>query len=127
MKKLRQELMEALVGLDQIGQYAPARDRVLLFPLRHDDVHKQGSLYVPSQDDYWRALVVAVGPGTLLPKTGVRVPPGFESGDVVVVGSWVGEPLTVDGVDFRWAKAGDVLAVLDLDSEERDLLAEAVG
>lgn len=110
VREARRELMNALADAE-VDDFAPVSDRVLLLPIREEDRQTNSGLWIPDEEKHWRASVVAVGPG---PRSadGTRQPPAFEVGDVVVVGAWVGEPVEHDGVDYRWAKQADVLAIL---------------
>lgn len=97
-----------------ITSFQPLADRVLVIPLKEDDVHKVGSLFVPGggrNEGSKRAQVVAASPGYTNSR-GVTITPDFEVGDVVVVGAYVGEPIEEQDVEFRMVKFGDILAVL---------------
>lgn len=103
-----------------IGSYVPGRDRVLVLPLREEGEREHtgdfGRLILPGEGHeakHDRALVIAVGPGTLIPKTGVRVPVDAEPDDVVIVGDAIGEPVfDSEGTEYRLVRGGDILGVL---------------
>lgn len=114
------ELARLLRESDDVARYVPIRDRVLVLPLKEDDIHKVGSLYAVGggrNETHAFARVVAVGPG-VRNKAGKVVPPEVEVGQTVVAGSYVGEVLEIKDVEYRLVKAGDILAIIEQDAPE---------
>lgn len=124
MTNFRNErILEAVRNLDaalkeeaSVLGHRPLADRVLILVLREDGERKsKGGLYLPQggkEQNYGKALVVAVGPGPRSHKTGDVLPLNVTEGDVVIVGDRVGQPIIDQDVEYRLVKAADILAIV---------------
>lgn len=117
-----EELLEAnralanlIANTVDLSDWTPARDRVLVLPLKEDDLHKSAAgLWVPGdgrKEAGRYAHVVAVGPGRRR-RDGSVVEPDVTVGQLVMVGRMVGEVVEERDVEYRLVKSGDILAVL---------------
>lgn len=110
-------LMGEIVALleNDLANFQPCGDRILVVPCEENFERRVGSLYVVEEASTklkpWTGVVLAIGPGTregdrLIPPADVQV------GELVVMGRHVGEPLRRGDVDMRLVRGGDILAVL---------------
>lgn len=110
VRNAAEDLFNILRDVTEIEIYKPIRDRVLIRPLAEPEHQTEQGIWVPEEEKEWRSLVMAVGPG-IMTKHGKRSTPDVVPGDVVMTGSWIGEPVTLDGEVFRLVRAGDILGV----------------
>ena len=94
--------------------FHPLDDQVLVRRLDPEATH--GKLHVPdrARERSRSCRVLAVGPGRLVPG-GDRLPVQVKPGDEVVVGKYVGDEVTLDGVDCLVVREGDLLGVIEPD------------
>lgn len=122
IKQLAAQLLAAVREHATVADLDPVRDRVLIMPVREETTANPvapgvagrmsaSGLWMPDEEKHWRAMVVAVGPGTLR-ADGTRTAPDVSPGDVVVVGAGVGEILEMDGLVLRMCKAADIMGIL---------------
>ncbi len=74
---------------------------------------KQGSIIIPdsAKEKPQQATVISVGPGKIN-KDGKRIALDVEAGDVVLIGKYAGNEVTVDGSDYVILTEDEVLAVV---------------
>ena len=74
---------------------------------------KQGSIIIPdsAKEKPQQATVIAVGPGKIN-KDGKRIALDVEAGDVVLIGKYAGNEVSVDGSDYVILSEDEVLAVV---------------
>lgn len=100
---------------NDLGEFQPMGDRVLVVPNEEPFERRVGLVYVveeaAAQQKPWTGIVLRMGPGTL--QDGRRIPPaeGVRVGDVVLMGRNVGEPMRKGDVDMRLVRGADILAV----------------
>ena len=70
-----------------------------------------GGIILPdaAQEKSMRGEIVAVGPGKLL-DNGKRVTPDVKVGDIILMGKYSGNEVTVDDVEYIILREGDILA-----------------
>ena len=85
----------------------PMADNVLLKQYEAEETTSSGIILATTNKEKPAIYeVVAVGPGTK--DVTVTVKPG----DKVVVGNYVGSEIKLDGVDYKFVKQDDILAVV---------------
>ena len=85
----------------------PMADNILLKAAENEETTSSGIILATSNKEKPAIYeVVSAGPGTK--DVTVTVKPG----DKVVVGNFVGSDLKLDGVDFKFVKQDDILAVV---------------
>ncbi|PIR74555.1 MAG: co-chaperone GroES [Candidatus Magasanikbacteria bacterium CG10_big_fil_rev_8_21_14_0_10_47_10] len=91
----------------------PLGGRVVLRLLQKEEVTKSGIVLPDTVDKEKKSEgeVVAVGPGKLL-KDGSRAPMEVSVGQKVLVKSWGGDEVEIDGEDYKIFDAQDILAVI---------------
>jgi chaperonin GroES len=74
---------------------------------------KQGSIIIPdsAKEKPQQATVISVGPGKIN-KEGKRIALDVEAGDVVLIGKYAGNEVSVDGSDYVILSEDEVLAVV---------------
>ncbi len=74
---------------------------------------KQGSIIIPdsAKEKPQQATVISVGPGKIN-KDGKRIALDVEAGDVVLIGKYAGNEVTVDGSDYVILTEDEVLAIV---------------
>lgn len=94
-------------------QVKPLGNRVLLRILKKEEVTKSGILLPDTVDKEKKSEgeIVAVGPGKLL-ENGTRAVIEVSVGQKVLVKSWGGDEVEIDGEDYKIFDAEDILAVL---------------
>ncbi len=95
-------------------QVKPLGNRALLRLLKKEEVTKFGLVLPDTVDKEKKSEgeIIAVGPGKLL-KTGERVPVEVSVGQKVLVKSWGGDEVEMDGEDYKIFDADDILAILE--------------
>ena len=85
----------------------PMADNILLKAAENEETTSSGIILATSSKEKPAIyLVVSAGPGTK--DVTVTVKPG----DKVVVGNFVGSDIKLDGVDYKFVKQDDILAVV---------------
>ena len=85
----------------------PMADNILLTATENEEPTSFGSILATSNKEKPAIYeVVSAGPGTK--DVTVTVKPG----DKVVVGNYVGSEIKLDGVDYKFVKQDDILAVV---------------
>ncbi len=91
----------------------PLSDKVILQLEKPQEV-TAGGIALPqnAQEQANFGRIVAVGPGRKT-DTGELIVPEMKEGDLVVIsGKWVGENVTVDGVEYKIVSSSDILAIV---------------
>jgi chaperonin GroES len=93
-------------------KFRPRGNYVLLS--RANDEVKVGHIIIPdsAQKRADRGVVVAVGPGTLLP-SGERIPMELQLGDIVLFPGQLGAEITIDGEKFTLLTEDAVSGVVE--------------
>jgi len=110
VKSAARTLANAIREETDITNYKPIRDRVLVKIIPEPEHERKSGIWVPEDEKKWKAMVVAHGPGQMTDKG--RIPPDVNSGDVVVIGAYIGERIDIEGIEFRMIKASDIMAVI---------------
>lgn len=86
----------------------PLGDRVLVKPLEEEAVTASGIVLPDTADKEKKeeGEVIAIGDGEEVKKLGLNV------GDIVIFGKYSGDEAEVDGVEYKFLKDEDVLAVV---------------
>lgn len=92
----------------------PLGARVLIKLLKKEDVTKSGIVLPDTLDKEKKAegTVIAVGPGKTLENGTVASVP-VKVGQVVLVKSWGGDEVKIDGVEHKIFDAEDILAIIE--------------
>ena|SRR6266571_5839186 len=103
--------------------FTPISDRIVIAPDEQSD--KVGSIFIPdaAKDRAQRGTVLAVGPGEVNDRTGIRIPLTVQPGDVVHFGRYSGDEvpkLKFEGREIVVMKEGEILGY-----EEREDLQHA--
>jgi chaperonin GroES len=90
----------------------PLHNRIIVERSTEDE-QKQGSIIIPdsAKEKPQQATVISVGPGKIN-KDGKRIALDVEAGDVVLIGKYAGNEVTVDGSDYVILTEDEVLAVV---------------
>jgi len=90
----------------------PLDDRIVVQRLEAEET-TEGGIVLPdtAREKPQQAKVVAVGPGRML-DDGSRVGLDVKKGDTVLIGKYQGTEITIDGEEYVFLKAEDLLAVL---------------
>ena len=88
----------------------PLEDRVVIEVLEAEEVTR-GGIVLPdtAKEKPQRGRITAVGEGRLL-KSGKRATPSVKKGDQVVFGKYAGTDITVDDVEYKILREGEILA-----------------
>ena len=88
----------------------PLEDRVVIEVLEAEEV-TSGGIVLPdtAKEKPQRGRITAVGEGRLL-KSGKRAAPSVKKGDQVVFGKYAGTDITVDDVEYKILREGEILA-----------------
>lgn len=91
---------------------APLDDRIVVQRLEAEET-TEGGIVLPdtAKEKPQQAKVVAVGPGRML-DDGSRAGLDVKVGDTVLIGKYQGTEITIDGEEYVFLKAEDLLAVL---------------
>jgi chaperonin GroES len=92
----------------------PLGDKILV--KRDEAASKTDSgIFLPetSKDKPKTGVIEAVGTGNLNTDTGARIPLTLKKGDRIIVTSYSGTEIKLDGVEFLMMSEDDVLAVID--------------
>ena len=96
-----------------VADITPLHDNVLIQVIEREGRSK-GGIYIPptarDHDLSWRASVIAVGPGRIL-DNGRRVEPDVKTGDVVVLGKYMGTEIDLEGIKYVIVKEEHILGV----------------
>ena len=85
----------------------PMADNILLKPTETEETTSFGIILATSSKEKPAIYeVVSAGPGT----TDVQMT--VKAGDKVVVGNFIGSDIKLDGVDYKFVKQDDILAVV---------------
>lgn len=92
----------------------PLADRIVITPLKQDEVHSSG-LVIPdtAKEKPQQGEVVAVGPGRL-DDSGKRVPMDVAPGDRILYAKYTGTDIKIDGVDYIVLNEKDILCKLEV-------------
>ena len=90
----------------------PLDDRIVVQRLEAEAT-TEGGIVLPdtAREKPQQAKVVAVGPGRML-DDGSRAGLDVKVGDTVLIGKYQGTEITIDGEEYVFLKAEDLLAVL---------------
>lgn len=92
----------------------PLADRVVVKPLREDEVTKSG-IVIPDTVEKERpekGEILAVGPGRLL-ENGERRPVAVQVGDVVLFKKYSPDEFKLDGEDYLLLEESDLIGLLE--------------
>lgn len=92
----------------------PLGDRILVKPLKEEEVTKSG-IVLPDTVDKEKKMegeVIAVGPGKLL-ENGQRAPMDIIVGQKVLFKKWGGEEVDIDGEEYKILSQDDVMAIIE--------------
>jgi len=92
----------------------PLGDRVLVKPIKEEEVTKSG-IVLPDTVDKEKKMegeVVAVGPGKML-DSGERAKMEVKVGDKVIFEKWGGEEVKVEKEEYKILSAEKILAVVE--------------
>lgn len=92
----------------------PLGGRVLIKLLKKEDVTKSGIVLPDTMDKEKKAEgeVIAVGPGKMM-ENGSLAPMPVKVGEKILVKSWGGDEVKVDGVEYKIFDGEDILAVIE--------------
>lgn len=92
----------------------PLGGRVVLKIMQKEEVTKSGIVLPDTVDKEKKSEgeVMAVGPGKIL-KDGSRAPIEVSVGQRVLVKSWGGDEVEIDGEEYKIFDAEDILAVIE--------------
>jgi len=95
-------------------QVKPLGNRVLIKLAKKDEITKSGIVLPPSADkqEKTKGDIIAVGPGKLL-ENGNFATPEVSVGQSVLVKSWGGDEVEMDGEEYKIFDAEDILAILE--------------
>lgn len=90
----------------------PLGDRVLVEPLKEEEV-KKGGIIIPdtAKEKPQEGVVVAVGTGKL-DDDGKKIPFNVKKGDVVLMPKYGGTEVKMDGKEYQIMREDDILAVI---------------
>lgn len=90
----------------------PLGDRVLVEPLKEEEVNK-GGIIIPdsAKEKPQEGVVIAVGTGKL-DENGKTVPFNVKKGDTVLMPKYGGTEVKVDGKEYQIMREDDILAVI---------------
>jgi chaperonin GroES len=89
----------------------PLGDRVVIKHLEAEETTKSGIILTgAAKEKPQEAVVVAVGPGTIV--DGEKVPMEVKEGDKVIYSKYAGTEVTLDKEDYVIVKQSDILAIL---------------
>ncbi len=92
----------------------PLGDRVVLKQLKEEEVTASG-IVLPDTIDREKkaeAEVVAVGPGKVM-ESGQIAPMDVSVGQIVLIKSWGGDDVKVDGEEYKIVSQEDILAIIE--------------
>lgn len=91
----------------------PLSDRILVEPLKEDDV-KKGGIIIPdtAKEKPQEGRVVAVGTGKI-DESGKKVPFNVKKGDKVLMPKYGGTEIKIEGKEYQIVREDDILAVID--------------
>jgi chaperonin GroES len=91
----------------------PLGDKVLIRRLEEPE-QKVGGIIIPdtAKEKPQQGEVVAVGPGRI-DKAGKRIPLDMKKGQKVLFGKYSGTEITIDGEEYLFIEADDVMAILE--------------
>lgn len=95
-------------------QIRPLGDRVVVKPVKEEEVTKSGIVLPDTVEKEKKAEgeVVAVGPGKIL-DSGARGAMEIKVGDRVLFEKWGAEEVKVDGVEYKILSQEKILAVME--------------
>jgi len=106
--------------------YQPTGDKVIIFVAKETETKTKTGLTLLSyhrESSYINAVVVAVGPGRILPSGGQRVPVYVKEGQTVMVSRFNGSRISPEnagytgafetGDDLRLIIEDDIVAIID--------------
>lgn len=90
----------------------PLSDRVLVEPLKDEEV-KKGGIIIPdtAKEKPQQGIVVAVGTGKI-DDEGKKVPFNVKKGDKVLMPKYGGTEVKLDGKEYQIMREDDILAVI---------------
>jgi len=88
----------------------PLSNRVIVKPVKAEEVSPGGIIISTLKDKPQRAVVIAVGEGKL--EDGKLIPMSVEKGDHVVYGKYTGVEVSVDNEDFIIMPESDILGFI---------------
>lgn len=90
----------------------PLGDRVLVEPLKEDEV-KKGGIIIPdsAKEKPTEGKVIAVGTGKL-DDSGKKIPFNVKAGDKVLMPKYGGTEVKLDGKEYQIMREEDILAVI---------------
>lgn len=93
-------------------EFQPLEDKVLIREIKSKDLAttEGGILLAPTvKSETFKAEVMAIGAGFWARDTGVFIPTTLGKGDLVLIPTGQGMPISVNGEDFKVIREGDVL------------------
>ena len=90
----------------------PLGDRVLVEPLKQEEVNK-GGIIIPdtAKEKPQEGVVIAVGTGKV-DENGKKVPFNVKKGDTVLMPKYGGTEVKMDGKEYQIMREDDILAVI---------------
>jgi chaperonin GroES len=100
-------------GAPMKSKMKPLGDKVLIRRLEEPEL-KAGGIIIPdtAKEKPQQGEVIAVGPGRV-DKNGKRIPIGVKKGQKVLFGKYSGTEMTVDGEEYLFIDADDIMAILE--------------
>ncbi|NCO04656.1 MAG: co-chaperone GroES [Candidatus Magasanikbacteria bacterium] len=92
----------------------PLGDRVVVKQLTKEEVTASGILLPETVDKEKKseAEVVAIGPGKML-ESGILAPMHVLVGQIVLIRSWGGDDVEIDGQEYKIVSEEDILAIME--------------
>lgn len=90
----------------------PLEDKVLLQAIKEETVTSSGLVLAGTSEKPQEAIVIAVGPGIVLPN-GEKVVPDVKVGDKVIFSKYGGTEVEHQGVQYLLVAYRDIFAVLE--------------
>ncbi|MBT3418779.1 MAG: co-chaperone GroES [Candidatus Magasanikbacteria bacterium] len=92
----------------------PLGDRVVVEQLKQEEMTKSG-IFLPGNSDKEKkaeAVVMAVGSGRVL-ENGTLAPMPVSVGQTILMKTWGGDDVKIEGKEYKIVSAEDILAVLE--------------
>jgi chaperonin GroES len=96
-------------------QFRPLADRVIVKKVEKSEITPGGIIIPKTVGDHeqaWQGEVISVGPGKKL-DNGTVVEPGVKTGDIVVIGKYLGNEIKIEGEDYIIVQGDDILGVVE--------------
>ena len=91
----------------------PLSDRVLVEPLKDEEV-KKGGIIIPdtAKEKPQQGVVIAVGTGKI-DDDGKKIPFNVKKGDKILMPKYGGTEIKLDGKEYQILREDDILAVIE--------------